>query len=129
MRIKLITPSAILVDETATQINVEAANGSFVLLPRHIDFVAALVAGILTFTTEGGQEQFVAVDRGVLVKRSNEVRIATHRAVRGAALEELQQVVEAEFQHLNEQEHMAHMAMSRLEAGFIRKMLDEQRHT
>lgn len=128
MRIQVITPAAILVDETATKVNAEAANGSFTLLPRHIDFVAVLVAGILTFTNEEGQEQFIAIDEGVLVKRSEDVCIATSRAVHGPSLEELQRVVDAEFRQLNEQEQMARTAVSRLEAGFIRRLLEEQRH-
>lgn len=126
MRIKIITPTAILVDKAVNKITAEATNGSFSLLPRHIDFVAALVPGILALTDDSGDEQFLAIDEGVLVKRGDEVRISVSRAVRGPTLEELQQVVEAEFQQRDEQERMARTAISRLEAGFIRRMLEER---
>jgi F-type H+-transporting ATPase subunit epsilon len=126
MRVKIITPTAIPVDKAVNKITAEAANGSFSLLPRHIDFVAALVPGILALTDDTGDEQFLAIDEGLLVKRGDEVRISVSRAVRGPTLEELQQVVEAEFQQRDEQERMARTAISRLEAGFIRRMLEER---
>ncbi|MFP4439145.1 MAG: F0F1 ATP synthase subunit epsilon [Chloroflexaceae bacterium] len=126
MRVKIITPTAIPVDKAVSKITAEATNGSFSLLPRHIDFVAALVPGILALTDDTGDEQFLAIDEGLLVKRGDEVRISVSRAVRGPTLEELQQVVEAEFQQRDEQERMARTAISRLEAGFIRRMLEER---
>ena len=46
----------------------EADNGSFCLLPRHIDFATALAPGLLSFEEPGGAESFLAVDSGVLVK-------------------------------------------------------------
>ncbi len=125
MRVKVITPTTIPVDEEVSKIIAEAINGSFSLLPRHIDFVTALVPGILVLTDEAGAEQFLAIDDGILIKRGDEVRISTSRAVCGPTLQELQHVVEVEFRQLDEQEHMAHMAISRLEAGFIRRMLED----
>jgi F-type H+-transporting ATPase subunit epsilon len=126
MRVRIITPTAIPVDKAVSKITAEAANGSFSLLPRHIDFVAALVPGILALTDDTGAEQFLAIDEGVLVKRGDEVLISVSRAVRGPTLDELQQVVAAEFQQRDEQERMARTAISRLEAGFIRRMLEER---
>ncbi len=67
MRLKVLLPTEVLVDQLVTKVIAEAENGSFCLLPRHIDFVAALAPGILSFEVESGQEGFVAVDQGILV--------------------------------------------------------------
>ncbi len=126
MRVKVMTASDIVLDQQASKITAEATNGSFAMLPQHIDFVAALVPGILIITDEQHTEQFLAIDEGILVKRADEVRIATSRAVPGASLEALQQVVDAEFRRRDEHERMARSAIARLEAGFVRRLLEER---
>ncbi len=68
MRLKLLLPSQILIDEPVRKIIAEAGNGSFCLEPRHVDFVAALVPGLLMYVPETGGEVFIAVDEGILVR-------------------------------------------------------------
>ena len=89
----------------------------------HRDWVAALVPGIVGFTTPAGLEQFVAVDQGVLSKRGAEVLIAARRAVREGDLRRLRQVVDTEFRQLDDQEKAARGALARLEAGMMRRFL------
>ncbi|NJN67593.1 MAG: F0F1 ATP synthase subunit epsilon [Chloroflexaceae bacterium] len=127
MKLKVLVPTEVLVDEEAAKIHAEATNGHFCLLPRHIDIVAALVPGILSFVNREGGEAFVALDEGILVKCGSEVLVSTTRGIRGDDLEGLQTVVETQFQKLNEQERTAHLAMARLEASFIRGTLEQQR--
>ena len=123
MRLKVFVPTAIRIDAETRKIIAEAENGSFCLLPRHIDFVAALVPSILSFVDENEQEQFLAIDEGILVKCGDEVRVVVGNAVRGAVLEDLQQVIEAEFRTLDERERLARTALTRLEANLMRSMI------
>ena len=123
MRLKVFVPTAVRVDAEVRKINAEAENGNFCLLPRHIDFVAALVPGIISFVDQNEQEQFLAVDEGILVKCSDEVRVVVGNAIRGAALEDLQQVIEDEFRTLDEHERLARTALMRLEANLMRSMI------
>ena len=108
MRLKVMTPTRIVVDESASKITAEALNGSFCLLPRHIDFLAALVPGILFFENRDGQETFVAVDGGVLVKCADEVSVSTRMAVPGRELESLRQTLDQEM--LRQDEKMESIA-------------------
>ena len=62
MKLKILIPTKVLIDREVTKVIAEAENGHFCLLPHHIDFVAALVPGILSFTRATGEEIFVAVD-------------------------------------------------------------------
>jgi F-type H+-transporting ATPase subunit epsilon len=75
------------------QVTAEAENGSFTLLPRHVDFVAALVPGILFYIKEDEQEEFLAVDEGVLVKCGQDVRVSVIAAVWGKKLGELRDMI------------------------------------
>lgn len=124
MKLKVLLPVGVLLDEEVTKVTAEAANGSFCLLPRHIDFVSYLVPGILSFVSEKGQEEFLAVDEGVLVKDGLEVLVSSTRAVRGAELGKLKETVDRVFRHIDEQEKTARSTMAKLEADLVRGFLE-----
>jgi len=126
MRLKLLTPTETVMDEVVVKINAEGPDGLFCLLPRHRDWVATLVPGILGLTTPDGGEAFVAVDQGVLVKCGDEVLVSVRRAVRDGDLRQLRGVVEARFRRYDDQEKAARSAVARLEAGVIRRFLELQ---
>ena len=126
MRLKLLTPTETVMDEVVVKINAEGPDGLFCLLPRHRDWVATLVPGILGLTTSDGGEAFVAVDQGVLVKCGDEVLVSVRRAVRDGDLRQLRGVVEARFRRYDDQEKAARSAVARLEAGVIRRFLELQ---
>ena len=128
MKLKVLLPTEILIHEEVVKVVAEAENGSFCILPRHVDFLAALVPGIFSFVTSGGVEQFLAVDEGVLIKCGPEVLVSTRNAVRGPDLGKLEQTVEKSFQVLEDRERMARSAVAKLEANFIRRLMEFQEH-
>jgi F-type H+-transporting ATPase subunit epsilon len=128
MNLKVLLPTEILLDEEVRKVTAEAGNGSFCLLPKHVDFVAALVPGLLSFETEKeGEEVFLAVTEGVLVKSGQEVLVSVRNAVRGGDLGEMRRIVKEKFMVLDEKEKTARTAMARIEAGFVRRFLEVQK--
>ena len=121
MKLKILIPTVVLIDREVTKVIAEAENGHFCLLPHHIDFVAALVPGILSFTTEEGKEIFVAVDEGILVKCAQEVLVSTRNAVEGNNLETLKQTVVEQFQELDEKEKLTRSVLAQFEATMMRR--------
>jgi F-type H+-transporting ATPase subunit epsilon len=99
-------------------------NGSFELLPRHIDFAAALASGILSSTSPSGKEEFFAIDEGVLVKQGDKVLISTRNAVRGPDLGALKRMVEEEFEVLDDREKKARSVLAKLETSFVHRFYD-----
>lgn len=128
MVVKVVLPSGVLLEQPAAKLVAEAENGSFCLLPRHVDFVSALVPGILALTTDEGEETFLAVDEGVLVKRGANVLVSTPNAVQGR-LGELRQAVQEQFRERDEDEQQARLALDHLEASLMRQILDWQGHS
>jgi len=124
MHLKLLLPTEIIVDEPVSKIVAEAMDGSFCLLPRHIDFVTALVPGILSFTSIDGNEKFAAIDEGCLVKTGSEVLVSAFSAVCGLDLEHLRTTVEERFIELDDRERSARSALTRLETGTIRRFIE-----
>lgn len=124
MRLKVLLPNEILVDTPTAKIVAEAENGAFCLLPRHIDFVAALAPGILAYTDPDGEERFLATDEGTLVKRGQEVLVSVRDAIAGPDLAQLRAAVAARYQELDERERKARSALAHLEADFVRRFME-----
>jgi F-type H+-transporting ATPase subunit epsilon len=123
LRLKVFLPSDIFVDEEVDRVIGEGPEGSFCLLPRHIDYVTALVPGILAYQTAEAEKHFLAVDTGVLVKKGNQVLVSTRLAVRGA-LGELQKEVKKMVSLVDERETMTRSACAKLEADLVRRFVE-----
>jgi len=128
MRLKILLPVHVLLDEEAVKVTGEGRDGAFCLLPRHIDFVTALEPGLLSFETPAGEEVFVAVAEGILVKRGEEVLVSAANAVRGGELGQLRRTVEEEFRNLDERETSARTALYKIEATFVHRFIESQDH-
>ena len=124
MRLRILLPTGVLADSSVRKVTAGGLHGSFTLLPRHVDFLAALVPGLLAYESEEGDERFAAIDGGLLVKYGADVRISTHRAAIGADLGHLRQMLDAEFRAVGEHERVTRGVMARLEADFIRRFLE-----
>jgi F-type H+-transporting ATPase subunit epsilon len=124
MRLTVWLPTEILMQEEVTRIRAEAPNGWFGLLPRHIDFVTALVPSVLAFAHTGGTEEYLAIDKGILVKCGPEVSVSTRAAVRGTNLDQLRKDVEARFQAEEEREKKTFTSEVKLEADLVRGLLE-----
>jgi F-type H+-transporting ATPase subunit epsilon len=120
----VLLPTKILIDEEVSKIVAEAENGSFCLLPRHIDFVTALVPGLLSYTTTEMKEEFLALDEGILVKRGPDVLVSTRHAALGPDLGQLRQVIRKQFQELEEHERITRTVLARLEADLVRRFIN-----
>ena len=124
MRLKIILPTRMLLDAGVRKIVAEAGNGSFGVLPRHIDFVAALRPGLLSFLDTDEHEQFVGHDEGIFVKQGRQVLVSVRRAVQGESLATLRELVRSEMMALHGQEQKARSALARLEAGIVRQFIE-----
>jgi F-type H+-transporting ATPase subunit epsilon len=121
LKLKVLLPAEVLLNEEVEKVTAEAENGFFTLLPRHVDFVAALVPGIFSYQTTAGAEHFLALDEGILVKQGDQVYVSAARAMPGDNLDQLQDTVENELKVLDENEKKARTVMSRMEADTLRR--------
>ncbi len=123
MRLKILLPTHIPVDCEVEKVTAEAENGSFCLLPKHIDFVASLVPGILVYQEPGRQEKFIAIDEGVLVKRQADVFVSSRDAILGDELERLSDQVQENFTIKEEEQKKAETALAKMEANFVNNFM------
>ena len=128
MKLKVLLAAEVLLETEVSKVIAEAHNGFFCLLPKHVDFVTALVPGILSYEISGGREEYLAVDEGILVKCGEDVLVSARNAVQGPDLGQLQSTVWEKFEAIDEHEQTARTAMAKIEAGFVRRFLEIQRY-
>jgi len=124
MRLKIMLPTGVLVDEDVRKVTAEAGDGEITLLERHADLATTVVPGVLTFEPAGGGEEFVAVAEGTLVKCGGEVLVSTRRAARGRELGRLRDQVERQSQALDAHEEAARTALAKMEAAFVHRFIE-----
>lgn len=122
MSVGIYLPSAIFQRfEMVNKVVAEGLEGSFALLPRHIDYISVLVPGILILERATATLLF-AVDHGTLIKKGGEVIISTRNCVQGDDLATLSATVEKEFRQLDDLEKKARTALTALEQGMLRQL-------
>lgn len=124
MILKVLLPKKVLLEEQVVKVIAEGKDGSFCLLPRHVDFVSALVPGLLEYETADGTETYLAIDEGVLVKCGPEVLVSTRHAAQGADLGQLQALIREQFSELDERERQTRSALAKIEADFVRRFME-----
>jgi F-type H+-transporting ATPase subunit epsilon len=124
MMLKILLPAEILIELEVKKIVAEAENGSFCLMPNHIDFVATLAPGLFTYEKAEGGQEIMAMDVGTLVKKGSDVLVSTRNAVRAPDLGKLKQVVVKQYDVLDEREKMVRSASAKLEASLIRRFVE-----
>lgn len=124
MRLKVMLPTAVLVDEEVRKIGAEAEDGALTILPRHLDLATALGPGVLSYESADGREAFVGLAGGVLVKCGDEVRVSARQGVRGTELGQLRRKIEDEFNAHNAHEAAARTALRKIEATFVHRFIE-----
>lgn len=123
MRLRIVTPLAVVVDEDVDSLRGQDISGSFGIRPGHAPFVTALTVSILSWRT-AGFERFCALRGGVLtVAGDSTVAISTREAVSGDDLATLDMEVLTRFQTESDNERVEHVETMRLQMDAIRQMV------
>ena len=125
MNLKVLLPFRIFAEKTGvSRIVAETRQGSFGLLPHRLDCVAALAPGILIYENEADGEVFVAVDEGVLIKTGPDVLVSVRNAMAGTDLGRLRAAVEREFVNRDALEQSVRSVLTKIESGFMRRLVE-----
>jgi len=124
MLLKILLPAEVMMVQEVKKIVAEAENGSFCLMPNHIDFTATLAPGIFTYELATGGQELLAMDVGTLVKKGSDVLVSTRNAVKAPDLGKLKQVVVQQYDVLDEREKLVRSASAKLEASLIRRFVE-----
>jgi F-type H+-transporting ATPase subunit epsilon len=128
MNLTILLPFKIFAKlDNVSRIVAETLEGSFGLLPHRLDCAAALVPGILSYTTNAENTAYLAVDEGALIKSGDSVFVSVRRAIAGNNLDDLHEALVREFLTLNTQEREMRSVVAKMESCFIGRLV-EMRH-
>ncbi len=123
MKVRLIVPGRLLLEADVDKISAPGSEGSFQILPKHMDVVWTLQSGILILTTDD-KERYFAVNQGVLVKEKTLVQISSFQVVESTSLEELKKTVEENFRSLDEKEEKFKKILDKLEVDTLIRLAE-----
>lgn len=125
MELKVLLPTRVFLALTdVSRIIVETSEGSMGILPHRLDGVAAVRPGILVYAQASGEDKYVAVDEGVLIKVGASVIVSVRNAFGGIDLRQMRETVKREFCEADERELNMRSAMAKMESGFIRRVAE-----
>lgn len=123
MNLTILLPFRIFAKlDNVSRIIAETLEGSFGLLPHRLDCAAALVPGILSYTTNADDTTYLAVDEGALIKSGDCVFVSVRRAIAGTNLNDLHEAVVRDYFTLNSQEREMRSVVAKIESGFIGRL-------
>jgi F-type H+-transporting ATPase subunit epsilon len=125
MRLLITTPTTVVIDEPdVVSLRAEDQTGSFGILDRHTDFLAALTMSVVAWRHADGRQRYCAVRRGILrVGGGKEVAIATREAIVGDDLDRLEHVVLTQLRSTLDAERTARTESLRLQMKAIRQIV------
>ena len=119
MNLRVMTPYSVALNILVFQVTVDTVDGFFTLKPKHVDFIDALRPGIISYKKDD-KEAFIACNRGVIVKKGEDVSISTPLAILGENLDELKKKIAIDFQNMEEERKEVRVSMARLEVGLTK---------
>lgn len=126
MRLRIITPLAVVVDEDALAVRAEDDSGSFGILPGHGDFLTSLAVSVVDWKRADGSRHYCAVRRGMFsVSAGQKVAVATREAIAGDDLPTLDATVLARFRADSEAERHEHFESVQLQLNAIRRIVSQ----
>ena len=126
MRLRIITPLSVIVDEDALAIRAEDESGSFGILPGHADFLTSLAISVVGWKQSDGSRRFCAVRRGLLsITSGKDVAVATREAIVGDDLATLDSTVIERFRADIDQERSERIESMRLQLNAIRRIVSQ----
>jgi F-type H+-transporting ATPase subunit epsilon len=126
MRLRIITPLSVIVDEDALAVRAEDDSGSFGILPGHADFLTSLAISVVGWKQSDGSRRFCAVRRGLLsITSGKDVAVATREAIVGDDLATLDSIVLERFRADIDQERSERIESMRLQLNAIRRIVSQ----
>lgn len=120
MDFTVYSPMGTVLEVNIKKVTFETLKGFYTLLPKHVDFVSAIKAGIVRYEDENNQEKFIASHSGIIVKKGSKVTMSVQDAILSNSLEELNNDIIEEFKKSEERRKELNTAMARLEVGILR---------
>lgn len=89
LEFEILAPDGVVSRERISSLEAEDASGRFGIWPHHEPFFTVLAPGVLVYRLANGQEQYAAVDGGVLLVDHGRASIVSREALTSARLDDV----------------------------------------
>ena len=120
--LEILVPDGVVTRERISSLEAADASGRFGIWPRHEPFFTVLAPCVLLYRLETGQEQYAAVDGGVLLVEMGRASIASREALTSARLDDVAGKARALMAARRAQERSTSSAFAELEAALARQL-------
>jgi len=124
MKLRVITPTSVILDEEVVHVTAEDVTGSLGIRKGHLPLVTLLVPGIVMGRAGDGREHYVAVNGGVLLVNDDQVTVVSRDAVRSDDLDRLENDVIETFRRQAEEDRASNTQFHKMRLAFLRKVLE-----
>jgi len=127
VRLRLTTPTKLVLDREVTYVQAEDPSGRFGVLPGHESYLTAIVPSILVYRyAEVGREReaYAAVRRGVLRVTGDEVQAAVRDARVSTDLAELEKEVRRSREERVERSYRSTRSLYQMQLAAWRRLLE-----
>ena len=126
---EILVPDGVVAKERISSLEAADASGRFGIWPHHAPFFTVLAPCVLIYRSEGGGEQYAAVDGGVLLVETGRASIASREALTSPHLEDVAGKARALLAARRAQERSTSSAFAELEASLARQLGQLERKT
>ncbi len=125
-RLKVITPTSMVLDREIDFLRAEDSTGSFGILPHHTEFLTVLVPSVVIYRA-GDAEGYIAVNGGILTFVANTATLSTRTAVPGDSLDALTAVINEKFLAITEREKAMYRSLKQMQQSFLKRLAEIER--
>ena len=123
MRLRVTTPTRVVLDQDVTYVQAEDSSGRFGVLPGHEPYLTALVPSILVYRDAGG-ESYIAVRNGVLRVTREGVEVAVREAHVSRDLAQLQKEVRAARENRDHRSYRSTRSLYQMQMAAWRRLTE-----
>lgn len=124
MKLRILTPTEVILEQDVVHVTAEDPTGSLGIRPGHAALVTPLVPGVVHARSSSGQEQYVAVNGGVMLVGSEMVEIVSRQAIVGNDLQHLESHVVTDFEKEVLEDQANRAAFEKLRVSFMRGVVE-----
>lgn len=124
IRLRVVTPTSLVIDEEVDEVTAPGELGEFGVLPNHIAFLSTLVPGVLTYK-QGAKNQILAISGGYAEVLDNVMTVLASAAefpaeIDIARAQRAKEQAERAMATLNPEEKDWQMAEAALQKALVR---------
>lgn len=126
---EILVPDGVVARRRIASLEAADATGRFGILPNHAPFLTVLAPCVLIYRLSAGQEEYAAVDGGVLLVEGGRASIVSREALTSPRLTDVAAKAAALLAERHAQERSASSAFTQLEVSLARQLGKMERKT